>query len=285
MNNTYNENEQQVPLDYQQNRLQQDDSRAATSSPTRYQTLLSWNEFKQYWLVDLRVNTFVEAQLLVLTFAIGIQDAVSYPDFRCFASNQPGNTVVLAVALAGQAGNLFDAANTGVSLGAFLVGAIFTGHLGKYVRRRRRAWQVTIALAQVCMVTGSAWIQYVHGTRPSGAWARTALALLALASGSQVAAARAFKIPEITTAMATAAWVDLLIDDDLFARQNRPRNRRALFLATLVAGSFAGAYARKAIGSPTAIMTSAAVKAVVIVAMLISPGEGTNSMIAKSPRS
>jgi hypothetical protein len=58
-----------------------------------------------------------------------------------------------------------------------------------------------------------------------------------------------------------------------------------LFLATLVAGSFAGAYARKAIGSPTAIMTSAAVKAVVIVAMLISPGEGTNSMIAKSPRS
>lgn len=219
----------------------------------------------------------MEAQLLPLTFAIGIQDAISYPDFRCFASNQTGNTVVLAVALAGQVGELFDPANTGVSLAAFLAGAMSTGHLGNFVGKRRRAWQVAIAVAQTFMVAGSAWIQYVHGADQTGAWARSALALLAFASGSQVAAARAMKIPEITTAMATAAWVDLLIDEGLFARQNRSRNRRALFLATLVAGSFAGAYTRKAIGSPNAIMISAAVKMVVVVAMLISPGESGDS--------
>jgi uncharacterized membrane protein YoaK (UPF0700 family) len=269
--------DQQHPQLYDQNTIYQADREAATSNPTNRQPLLSWSGFKQYWLDNLRVNTFVEVQLLLLTFAIGIQDAISYPDFRCFASNQTGNTVVLAVALAGQAGTLFDAANTGVSLGSFLAGAMFTGHLGNFVGKRRRAWQVAIALAQTFMVGGSAWIQYVHGTRQSGAWARAALALLALASGSQVAAARAFKIPEITTAMATAAWVDLLIDEDLFARRNRPRNRRALFLATLVAGSFAGAYARKAIGSPDAIMISAAVKVVVVVAMLISPEERGDS--------
>jgi uncharacterized membrane protein YoaK (UPF0700 family) len=269
--------DQQHPQLYDQNTIYQADREAATSNPTNRQPLLSWNGFKQYWLDNLRVNTFVEIQLLLLTFAIGIQDAISYPDFRCFASNQTGNTVVLAVALAGQAGTLFDAANTGVSLGSFLAGAMFTGHLGNFVGKRRRAWQVEIALAQTFMVAGSAWIQYVHGTRQSGAWARAALALLAFASGSQVAAARAFKIPEITTAIATAAWVDLLIDEDLSARRNRPRNRRALFLATLVAGSFAGAYARKAIGSPDAIMISAAVKVVVVVAMLISPEERGDS--------
>jgi uncharacterized membrane protein YoaK (UPF0700 family) len=269
--------DQQHPQLYDQNTIYQADREATTSNPTNRQPLLSWNGFKQYWLDDLRVNTFVEAQLLLLTFAIGIQDAISYPDFRCFASNQTGNTVVLAVALAGQAGTLFDAANTGVSLGSFLAGAMFTGHLGNFVGKRRRAWQLAIALAQAFMVAGSAWIQYVHGTRQSGAWARAALALLAFASGSQVAAARAFKIPEITTAMATAAWVDLLIDEDLFARRNRPRNRRALFLATLVAGSFTGAYARKAIGSPNAIMVFAAVKVVVVVAMLISPAERSDS--------
>jgi uncharacterized membrane protein YoaK (UPF0700 family) len=268
---------QQHPQLYDQNTIYQADRETVTSNPTNRQPLLSWNGFKQYWLDDLRVNTFVEAQLLLLTFAIGIQDAISYPDFRCFVSNQTGNTVVLAVALAGQAGTLFDAANTGVSLGSFLAGAMFTGHLGNFVGKRRRAWQVAIALAQTFMVAGSAWIQYVHGTRQSEAWARAALALLAFASGSQVAAARAFKFPEITTAMATAAWVDLLIDEDLFARRNRPRNRRALFLATLVAGSFAGAYARKAIGSPDAIMTSAAVVVVVVVAMLISPEERGDS--------
>jgi uncharacterized membrane protein YoaK (UPF0700 family) len=269
--------DQQHPQLYDQNTIYQADREAATSNPTNRRPLLSWSGFKQYWLDNLRVNTFVEVQLLLLTFAIGIQDAISYPDFRCFASNQTGNTVVLAVALAGQAGTLFDAANTEVSLGSFLAGAMFAGHLGNFVGKRRRAWQVAIALAQTFMVGGSAWIQYVHGTRQSGAWARAALALLALASGSQVAAARAFKIPEITTAMATAAWVDLLIDEDLFARRNRPRNRRALFLATLVAGSFAGAYARKAIGSPDAIMISAAVKVVVVVAMLISPAERSDS--------
>lgn len=274
--NTYDaqkDHDRRVTQNNTRTKLQELDCETATSNPTDQQRLLSRNGFKQYWLADLRVNTFVEAQLLLLTFAIGIQDAISYPDFRCFASNQTGNTVVLAVALAGQAGSLFDAANTGVSLGAFLAGAMSTGHLGSLVRKRRRVWQVAIALAQVLMIAGSAWIQYVHGTQQSGAWARGTLALLAFASGSQVAAARAFKIPEITTAMATAAWVDLLIDEDLFAVRNRPRNRRALFLATLVAGSFAGAYARKAIGSPNAIMTSAAVKVVVIVAMLVSPGE------------
>jgi uncharacterized membrane protein YoaK (UPF0700 family) len=269
--------DQHAPHHYDQNKLAQADCETATSPSTTRQSLLSWSGFKQYWLVDLGVNTFVEAQLLLLTFAVGIQDAISYPDFRCFASNQTGNTVVLAVALAGQAGTLFDAANTGVSLGSFLAGAMFTGHLGNFTGKRRRAWQVAIALAQTFMVAGSAWVQYVHGTDQTGVWARTALALLAFASGSQVAAARAFKIPEITTAMATAAWVDLLIDENLFARQNRPRNRRAFFLATLVAGSFAGAYARKAIGSPNAIMISAAVKVMVIVAMLVSPGERVDS--------
>ncbi|GAB7358609.1 hypothetical protein MBLNU230_g3840t1 [Neophaeotheca triangularis] len=281
-NKTQHEKYQQVPQDYQQNKLQQPDCEPATLNPRKHQPPSSGNGFKNYWLVDLHVNTFVEAQLLLLTFAIGIQDAISYPDFHCFASNQTGNTVVLAVALAGQAGTLFDATNTGVSLGAFLAGAMFTGHLGTFVQKQRRAWQVAIALAQTLMVAGSAWIQYVHGTHQSGAWARAALALLAFASGSQVAAARAFKIPEITTAMATAAWVDFLIDEDLFARHNRPRNRRALFLTTLVAGSFAGAYTRKAIGSPDAIMISAAVKMVVIVAMLISPGEREEGLSAEA---
>jgi uncharacterized membrane protein YoaK (UPF0700 family) len=273
MDNTYNQKDQQAPQDYQQNELFRSHYETARPHSKRHQSLPSWNGFKLYWLVGLRVNIFIEAQLLLLTFAIGIQDAISYPDFRCFASNQTGNTVVLAVALTGQAGDLFNAANTGVSLGAFLMGAIFSGHLGNYMGRRRRAWQVAIALAQVFMVTGSAWIQYVHGTHATGVWARTALALLAFASGSQVAVARAFRIPEITTAMAKAAWVDLLIDEDLFARQNRSRNRRALFLAILVVGSFAGAYARKAIGSPNAIMLSAVVKVLVVVAMSISPEE------------
>lgn len=238
---------------------------------------------KRYWAADLHVDALMEAQLLLLTFAIGIQDAISYPDFRCFASNQTGNTVVLAVALAGDVGSLFDPLNTGVSLGAFLAGAIATGHLGTLLGRRRRAWQIAIAIVQTIMVAGSALIQYMHGVEKTGAWARASLALLACASGSQVAGARAMRIPEIPTAMATAAWIDLLIDENLFSRNNRPRDRRGLFLGTLVAGSFAGAYARKGVGSPTAIMVSVAVKITAIIAMLFSPADSDDQHCERIP--
>lgn len=285
MNNTYLKDQQSLQHSHRNDMPQPDIETAHSNPPPTRPPLLSRPGLETYCLEDLKVNLLVEAQLLLLTLAIGIQDAISYPDFRCFASNQTGNTVVLAVALAGQVNDLFDPANTGVSLAAFLAGAMATGQLGNSFGRRRRVWQVAIGLAQVLMVVGSAVIQYVHGAEKTGACARGALALLAFASGSQVAGARAMRIPEITTAMATAAWVDLLIDEELFVKRNRSRNRRGLFLATLVVGSFVGAYTRKAIGSPNALIVSAAVKLVVVVAMLVTPGEGVGSNSDKATRS
>ncbi|TKA22048.1 hypothetical protein B0A50_08430 [Salinomyces thailandicus] len=229
--------------------------------------------YLQYWHADLRVDAFIELQLLLLTFATGIQDGISYPDFRCFASNQTGNTVVLAVALAGGVADLFDPVNVGISLAAFLAGAVLTGRVGITVGRRRRAWQFGVNLAQTFMVMGAAWIQFVHGVEERGAWARATLTLIAFPSGAQVAAARAMRIPEISTAMATAAWVDLLIDENLMTWRNRPRNRRILFLVALVAGSFAGAFARTGVGSPMALVISGVVKALVTGGILFSKSD------------
>jgi DNA-binding IclR family transcriptional regulator len=78
------------------------------------------------------------------------------------------------------------------------------------------------------------------------------------------------QIPEITTAMATAAWVDLVIDPKLLAVTNAPRNRRALFLVALIAGSFAGAFMRSRIGSPLALVVSGIGKALVATANLVN---------------
>ncbi|KAK5107698.1 hypothetical protein LTR62_000892 [Meristemomyces frigidus] len=246
---------------------------ADATSPHDAAYLALFTRFLQYWHADLRVDAFMEFQLLLLTFGTGIQDGISYPDFRCFASNQTGNTVVLAVALAGGAADLFDPVNVGLSLAAFLAGAVLTGRVGIAVGRRRRAWQFGVNLAQTFMVMGAAWIQFVHGVEERGAWARAALALIAFSSGAQVAAARAMKIPEISTAMATAAWVDLLIDENLMTWRNHPRNRRILFLVALVAGSFAGAFARTGVGSPMALVISGVVKALVIGGTLFSKSD------------
>lgn len=69
--------------------------------------------------------------------------------------------------------------------------------------------------------------------------------------------------------MATAAWVDLVIDPRLLVfgtapdKVNRPRNRRLAFLATLVAGSLVGAGVYRTAGSAVAVFVSAGGKAVV----------------------
>jgi uncharacterized membrane protein YoaK (UPF0700 family) len=73
--------------------------------------------------------------------------------------------------------------------------------------------------------------------------------------------------------MATAAWVDLMIDPALFSVRNRGRNRRIGFLASLVLGTLAGAFIFRRVGSPAALVVSAAGKVLVTVMYLFAPAE------------
>lgn len=60
--------------------------------------------------------------------------------------------------------------------------------------------------------------------------------------------------------MATAAWVDLLVDADLTEPKNYRRDRRFLFLSMLTLGSFVGAFARTKVNSPFALVLCAVLK-------------------------
>ncbi|KAK4924676.1 hypothetical protein LTR66_016443 [Elasticomyces elasticus] len=224
---------------------------------------------------SIGIDWHVELELLLLTFATGMQDAISFPDFHCFASNQTGNTVILAVASAGLGHGLFDIANIGVSLAMFLAGAIITGQLAHFVGPRRRAWLLLSHLMQTAMAFGAGVIQLVYGERETGPTALGALTLLAFSSGAQVASMRPLRIQEITTAMATAAWVDLVIDPDLLTMKNHPRNRRAWFLVALVAGSFAGGFSHKDLGSAYTLLIAAAGKALVLLGLFFNRSVAT----------
>ncbi|TKA63072.1 hypothetical protein B0A49_08139 [Cryomyces minteri] len=188
-------------------------------------------------------DALLESELLLLAFATGIQDGTTYPDFLCFASNQTGNSVLLAVGLTRLGGVPINLSNVGVSLSLFIAGGWIMGQLGNAFGCRRRLWLLVSSLLQTAMVFAAAGIIYRLGVAETGPVALGVIALLAFSSGDQVAMARSLKIMEITTAMATAAYIDLLIDPELFKARNRPRNRRVLFLISLVAGSFAGAFA------------------------------------------
>lgn len=181
--------------------------------------------------------------------------------------------MILAVGLSGLGGGLFKVQTIGLSLGMFILGSTMTGQIAHYAGPLRRSWLLLSHFIQTAMVFGAAGLQFTYGVQDAGPSGLGAMALLAFSAGAQVASMRPTRRTEITTAMATAAWVDLVIDRNLLKIKNKSRDRRALFLVSLVAGSFAGAYMHISIGSPAALCVSAAGKSLVFVLLLFNPAE------------
>ncbi|KAN0105910.1 Protein of unknown function (DUF1275) domain containing protein [Hyaloscypha variabilis] len=227
------------------------------------------SRLKKFGHALVRDDFLLECQLLLLSFSIGIQDAASFPDYHCFASNQTGNTVLLAVGAA-KLTTLFSLSNIGISLSMFVLGGFLPGQLGNYFGPRKRWWLMASSIIQTTLVFITVGIQYAGPSlvEDTGAHALAVISLLAFSSGAQVAMARGLQITEITTAMATAAYVDIFIDKEMFALKNRRRNRRVAFLLSLFAGSFAGAFLYKARGSPFALIMSGVGKALVTISLV-----------------
>jgi uncharacterized membrane protein YoaK (UPF0700 family) len=199
-------------------------------------------------------------------------DATTFPDYHCFASNQTGNTIFLCLALVLPQlnGDMFILSNIGIALGLFLGAGWITGQLSHLIGPRRRWWLVLSNLIQTGLVFGAAGFQYRHGIDIQGPRALPVIGLLAMAAGSQVVQSRSMAMPEISTAMATAAWIDLLMDQKLFVLDNRPRNRRIAFLASLIAGTVTGAFVYRETSSATALAVSGVGKLLVTAMYLLA---------------
>lgn len=181
---------------------------------------------------------------------------------------------MLAIVLPSFDGPMFITANIGAALGFFLAAGWLTGQLSHLVGARRRWWLVFCNFFQACLVFAAAAIQLVYGTELRGIPAVTSIALLAFASGSQVVQSRSLAMTEISTAMATAAWVDLMMDPHMFrVKNNRARDRRVSFLLALAVGCLAGAGIYKTAGSAAAIFVSASGKMLVTVMYLFNGAE------------
>ncbi|RMY11688.1 hypothetical protein D0868_02993 [Hortaea werneckii] len=123
------------------------------------------------------------------------------------------------------------------------------------------------------MTFAAAALQYRFGVQLEGPVTIGVIALLAYASGAQVVLSRAYSCNEISTAMATAAWVDLLVDPHLFSSNNRPRTRRFLFVVSLFLGAVSGAFMYVRMSSAFAILISGVGKAIVTVMLLFNKQE------------
>jgi uncharacterized membrane protein YoaK (UPF0700 family) len=255
---------------------------------------------KSHLLTPLPSSLPSASLLLLLTICTGIQDATTFPDYHCFASNQTGNTIflTLAVILPSLNGKMFVTANIGVALALFLTGGWLTGQLGHILapaptrnnddkngnaNRKgsggsgRTRWFILLTnVLQTLLVSVAAFIQARYGVHLSSTPDLLVIGLLAFASGSQVVQSRSLAMTEISTAMATAAWVDLMIDPHLFSTgkgRGQGRNRRVMFLIALVVGGFVGAALYRWKGSAVAIAVSAGGKGVVCLGWMFVKGE------------
>ena len=106
----------------------------------------------EFLMEDIREDILLEAELLLLSFATGIQDAAAWPDYKCFASNQTGNTLFLAIGVAGLTHNQYSIPNIGVSLSMFVAGGFILGQLGNFIGVRKRLWLLISNLIQTALV-------------------------------------------------------------------------------------------------------------------------------------
>lgn len=197
---------------------------------------------------------------MLLALAAGINDATTFPDYRVFASNQTGNTVLLAVGAFGLASDTVDLRDVGFSLGNFILGGTLLGQLGHRVGRTRRSWLLCTNVLQTALVLAAAALKHWVPTNIYDVPRYAVISLLSFASGGQVAMARTVDVPEVTTAMVTSAYIDFVVDPLLLARDNRPRNRRGVFVFTLLLGSFIGAAIYREIGPACALLLAGLIK-------------------------
>ncbi|KAJ6157362.1 DUF1275 domain protein [Penicillium chermesinum] len=212
----------------------------------------------------------LETELLVLTFATGIQDAAAWPDYACFASNQTGNTLFLFIGAAGLTKHSYSIPNIASSLLMFVLGALVLGQMGNWIGVRKRLWLLISNVVQTVLIYLALAVQNMGPVKRDGRSAIVVVGLMAFSSGGQVAMARSLKITEITTAAATAAIIDVCVDPQLAKLRNRLRNRRVLFLIMLAAGCCVGVFVQKKVGSRIPMLLCGGLKAVVCFAFLIN---------------
>lgn len=248
---------------------------------------VSAKRLKAFLLEDVTEEVLLEVELMGLALAAGINDATTFPDYHVFASNQTGNTALLAVGALGLGGEILDLRNVGFSLGMFILGGYGLGQLGDLFGTKRRAWLLVTNMVQTALVFAAAalrkWVAR-SDVRPP-AW--SVISLLAFVSGGQVAMARTINVPEITTAMVTSAYIDILVDPKLFRLQNRPRSRRFFFVCSLLLGSFIGASAYRYVGPAFALVLAGVCKLIICIAFLFNrsaPEEDTGDETIEQSR-
>ncbi|KAK7539401.1 uncharacterized protein J3D65DRAFT_278607 [Phyllosticta citribraziliensis] len=227
---------------------------------------------------EIAADTLLEVELYCLSFATGLQDAMTLAYFGLFCSKQTGNLIHLALSALGSGHRVQTETNIVTSFCCFLAGAAMFGHLGNLVGKKRRGWLMFVNTWQTAMVLAAAavrhWAPPNNGLDPNTPNPTTLIivALLSFASGGQITLALTVGMAEINTTMVTGALVMLSQDKKLFKLNNPGRNRKLLFVVSILMGSFVGAACENLEGASVALLLVGIVKTIVTFMFLCNFG-------------
>jgi uncharacterized membrane protein YoaK (UPF0700 family) len=181
--------------------------------------------------------------LLLLSVTTGLVDAISVLGLgKVFTANMTGNVVFLGFAAAGTPG--FHVAPYMAAIGAFLIGALIAGRVGKHhVGLPLRRWLLVAALVEALLLWIAAGVAVGFDIASQSPSARLygIIALTGIGMGFRNATVRQLKVPDLTTTVLTLTVTGLAADSSPAGGSNPNWGRRVASIAAIFLGAAAGA--------------------------------------------
>lgn len=181
--------------------------------------------------------------LLLLSLTTGLVDAISILGLgKVFTANMTGNIVFLGFAAAGAPG--FRIAPYLVAIGAFLIGALVAGRVGKHhADLPLRRWLLVAALVEAILlwIAAGVAVGFDIPAQSPGTSLYAIIALTGLAMGFRNATVRQLKVPDLTTTVLTLTVTGLAADSTLAGGSNPNWARRVGSIVAIFSGAAIGA--------------------------------------------
>lgn len=216
-----------------------------------------------------------QLELLLLIFASGIMDILTFFKFHVFTYNQAANIVIAFIRLFNIDPKFAELGHILLSLLAYVSGVMFPISLGWSTGSNKRGCLIGLVCLQMAMISATAVLvhmRHLHPGTTNKGYDLGTIGMLAFVAGSQVAFAWSVYVPD--------AWRQLSAAMDMGAvkLQNRSLSHRFGSLVFLILGLLVGAVFYKQVSPVLALCMSAVVRGVVVVALFVHPVVSTRDL-------
>jgi uncharacterized membrane protein YoaK (UPF0700 family) len=219
------------------------------------------------------------AALLLLTFATGLADSISFLVLgHVFVANMTGNVIFLGFWLAPKSS--IDLTAVVVVMPAFVSATILGGRLMRHFGEQTRRWITTVLgteivlLVAMSLLAGTGVLRYHDNTK------LILIGMLTMTFGLQHSTARQFGIRELTTTVLTSTIVGLGVDSRLAGGTGAREKLRFSVVLTMCAGALVGATMSRFVVAPVFALTAAVVATSMLIFRFGAAGRKTSVAVS-----